>query len=258
MSSGPGDGTIAIVTRSSRTAPVLGLTVLMLMLAAAGCTTSTTGTPVGPVVERRGPTGPVPAGLDPFYAQALSWGDCKSYARSDVDRQVMGAAGLQCTRLTVPLDYARPDGETITVGVLRKPASKPDKRIGSLVINPGGPGAGGMSAAAHLSAQVKDSELGQRFDFVGFDPRGVGASEPTVRCLTDTERDAERADDDELDTSATGIAKVEAEQKDYATKCVERTGKGTAMLANLGTRDVVKDLDVLRSALGDAKLTYLG
>jgi pimeloyl-ACP methyl ester carboxylesterase len=230
----------------------------MVLTLVAGCTTSTTGTPVGPVIERRGPTGPVPAGLDTFYAQALSWGDCQSYARSDVDRQAMGAGGLQCTRLTVPLDYAKPTGDTITIGVLRKPAGKADKRIGSLVINPGGPGAGGMSAAAHLSAQVKDSELGQRFDFVGFDPRGVGASEPTVRCLTDAERDAERADLDEQDTSPTGIANAEAEQKDYAAKCAERTGKGAALLANLGTRDVVKDLDVLRSALGDQKLTYLG
>ena len=230
----------------------------MVLLLVAGCTTSTPGTPAAPVIERRGPTGAVPPNLDKFYAQPLTWGDCRGYARSDSDRQAMGARGLQCTRLTVPLDYANPQGDTITIGVLRRPATGSDKRIGSLVINPGGPGAGGMSAAAHLSAQVKDSELGQRFDFVGFDPRGVGASEPTVKCLTDAERDAERAEDDELDTSAAGVAKVEAEQKDYADKCVQRTGKGAAMLANIGTRDVVKDLDVLRSALGDTKLTYLG
>lgn len=235
--------------------PYLGLMVLALV---AGCTTSTAGAPVAPVVERRGPTGSVPSGMEKFYSQPLTWEDCKSYARSDPDRQAMGARGLQCTRLTVPLDYTKPDGDTITIGVLRKPAAKSDKRIGSLVINPGGPGASGMSAAAHLSAQVRDSELGERFDFVGFDPRGVGASEPTVHCLNDTERDAERADDDELDSSAAGVAKVEADMKDYAAKCAERTGKGAPFLANIGTRDVVKDMDVLRSALGDEKLTYLG
>jgi pimeloyl-ACP methyl ester carboxylesterase len=243
------------VTRSSRTGPLVGFMVLMLV---SGCMTSTSGSPVAPVVERRGPTGSVPAGLDKFYAQPLTWEDCKPYARSDTDRQTMGGRGFQCSRLTVPLDYTKPDGDTITIGVLRKPASKPDKRIGSLVINPGGPGAGGMSAAAHLSAQVKDGELAQRFDLVGFDPRGVGASEPTVKCLTDEERDTERADDDELDPSAAGVAKLESEMKDYAAKCAQRTGKGTAMLANLGTRDVVRDMDVLRSALGDTKLTYLG
>jgi pimeloyl-ACP methyl ester carboxylesterase len=253
MSSAPGDGSIAIVTTCVRA--LLGAMVLGLL---ASCTSVTAGTAVAPVIEQRGPVGAVPEGFAKFYSQALTWEGCGDYARSATDRSAMNIAGVQCTRMTVPLDYAKPDGETITLGVLRRQASKPEKRIGSLVINPGGPGAGGMAAAARLSGTAKDTELGERFDFVGFDPRGVGASEPTVRCLTDSERDAERADDDELDTSPAGVAKLEAEQKDYATKCVERTGKGTAMLANLGTRDVVKDMDVLRSALGDEKLTYLG
>jgi pimeloyl-ACP methyl ester carboxylesterase len=252
MSSAPGDGSIAVVTTSVRA--LLGTMVLGLL---ASCTTVTAGSAVAPVIERRGPVGVVPEGFSKFYAQALTWEDCRDYARSALDRSAM-TGSVQCTRLTVPLDYAKPDGDTITIGVLRRPASKPERRIGSLVINPGGPGAGGMVAAARLSASAKDTELGQRFDFVGFDPRGVGASEPTVRCLTDTERDAERAEDDELDTSAAGVAKLDAEQQDYAGKCAERTGRGTAMLANLGTRDVVKDMDVLRSAIGDEKLTYLG
>lgn len=230
----------------------------MLLGLVASCTISTAGTPTAPVIERRGPSGPVPDGFAKFYSQALTWEDCKAYARADTDRSAMNTKNAQCTRLMVPLDYTKPDGDTITLGVLRRPATKPDRRIGSLVINPGGPGAGGMVAAARLASGATNSELGERFDFVGFDPRGVGASEPTVHCLTDAERDAERADDDELDTSAAGVAKLEAEQKDYAAKCAERTGKGTAMLANLGTRDVVKDMDVLRSALGEPKLTYLG
>lgn len=230
----------------------------MVLAFIASCTTSTSGTAVAPVIERRGPTGAVPQNLDRFYSQALSWGECEPYARNDSDRQAMAGADVQCTRLMVPLDYANPGGDTITLGVLRRPAGDSGARIGSLVINPGGPGAAGMSTAARLGAQAKDSELGERFDFVGFDPRGVGASEPTVKCLTDEERDAERAEDDELDTSPAGVAKVDADWKDYAAKCAERTGKGTSMLANIGTRDVAKDMDVLRSALGDEKLTYLG
>ncbi|HEV2780167.1 MAG TPA: alpha/beta hydrolase [Actinophytocola sp.] len=213
---------------------------------------------VAPVVEQRGPTGPVPPGLERFYGQALAWEGCEPYARTDSDKQAMDGEDAQCARLSVPLDYAKPDGDTITIGVLRRRASQPDRRIGSMIINPGGPGAAGMSTAVRLFDQAKGTDLAKRFDFVGFDPRGVGASEPTVKCLTDVERDAERADDDELDASPAGVAKVEADQKDYAAKCAQRTGKGTAMLANIGTRDVVKDIDVLRSALGDAKLTYLG
>jgi pimeloyl-ACP methyl ester carboxylesterase len=230
----------------------------MVLALVASCTTSTAGNPTAPVVERRGPTGPVPDGLAKFYAQALTWEDCQGYAQTDADRSALNIRNVQCTRMSVPLDYAKPDGDSITLGVLRRQATKPDQRVGALVINPGGPGASGMTAAAHLAGSAQDTPLGQRFDFVGFDPRGVGASQPTVHCLTDAERDAERADDDELDTSEAGIAKEEAEEKDYATKCAERTGKGTAMLANLGTRDVAKDMDVLRSALGEPKLTYLG
>ena len=230
----------------------------MVLALVASCTTTIAGTAVAPVIERRGPTGSVPSGLDRFYAQPLSWGDCASYATTDSDRSIMTGKGAQCARLTVPLDYSKPGGDTITLGVLRKPAGSPDKRIGALVINPGGPGAAGMPTAARLATQEKNTELGQRFDFVGFDPRGVGASEPAVRCLTDAERDTERAEDDELDPSPAGVAKVETDEKDYAAKCVQRTGKGTAMLANIGTRDVVKDMDVLRSALGEPKLTYLG
>ncbi|WP_091450455.1 alpha/beta hydrolase [Actinokineospora iranica] len=225
----------------------------MLLAVLAGC--SPAG-PQAPETERNGPTGAVPAGLDRFYGQPLTWENCAGYAKADVDRgPLTTTAGVRCARLTVPLDYAEPDGDTITIGVLRKPATRPDQRIGSLVINPGGPGAAGLATAARLSGA---STLDERFDFVGFDPRGVGSSEPTVRCLTDAERDAERADDDELDTSPSGVAKVEADERDYAAKCAQRTGKGAAMLANIGTRDVVRDIDVLRSVLGDEKLTYLG
>jgi pimeloyl-ACP methyl ester carboxylesterase len=229
----------------------------MVLALVSSCTTILSGTAVAPVIEQRGPTGPVPDGLAKFYGQALSWGDCKSYAKTEQDASAMRGRDLQCTRLLVPLDYGRPDADTITIGVLRHPAARKDQRIGSLVVNPGGPGASGMSTAALLVTKAKGT-LVDRFDFVGFDPRGVGASEPTIHCLTDKERDQERAEDDELDSSPAGVAKVEADMKDYAAKCAERTGKGTALLANLGTRDVVKDLDVLRSALGDDKLTYLG
>jgi pimeloyl-ACP methyl ester carboxylesterase len=230
----------------------------MLVAAAAACTSST-GTPVAPVsTEKRGPTGTVPAGLERFYGQSLTWGDCAGFARTENDQSTLRSRDARCTRLTVPLDYADPGGEDITLGVLRMAAGQPDRRIGSLLINPGGPGASGLASAVRQMTQARASELGRRFDFVGFDPRGVGSSEPSIRCLTDQERDADRAEDDELDSSPEGVARVEAEQRDYAGKCVTRTGDGAQMLANMGTRDVARDMDVLRSALGDEKLTYLG
>ncbi|WP_197522996.1 alpha/beta hydrolase [Actinokineospora pegani] len=218
-----------------------------LLLAACGTTPDTPAE----VTETRGPTGVVPQGLDEYYGQPLTWEGCGAYGTTPFDRQALAAPGLQCARLTVPLDYSAPDGDRITLGLLRKPATRSGERIGSLVTNPGGPGATGLASAAVLDSAA----LNERFDFVGFDPRGVGSSEPTVRCRTDAERDEQRAEDDGKDAD---LAEIEAEQRDYAAKCAERTGKGAAMLANVGTRDVARDIDVLRSVLGDEKLTYLG
>ncbi|SDZ37522.1 alpha/beta hydrolase fold [Amycolatopsis xylanica] len=231
--------------------------VALSALALSACSPGTPTTPPAPETESHGPVGPVPPGLDAFYGQSVTWGDCAPYATSSEAKAAFRVKGAQCAHLSVPLDYAKPDGDKIRLGLLRRKATKTDNRLGSLVINPGGPGASGMTAAAGLASRTK-GELAERFDFVGFDPRGVGASEPQVKCLTDTERDAERADDLEADGSPEGVAKQEAEEKDFAAKCAQRTDKGTAMLANVGTRDVAKDMDILRSVLGDQKLTYLG
>ncbi|WP_158849439.1 alpha/beta hydrolase [Saccharothrix deserti] len=221
----------------------------------ASCTSVVTGSPTaGTALEQRGPAGVVPAGLERFYGQQLGWEDCAPYATTGPTTTLFKSKkSIECARLEVPLDYTKPDGRTIKIGLLRQRALK--DRIGSLVINPGGPGASGMAAAASLSTEVKSSALGDRFDLIGFDPRGVGASEPQVKCLTDAERDADRLDND-VDTSPSGVAQTESENKAYAEKCASVTG--VDVLANVGTREVVRDLDVMRSALGDEKLTYLG
>jgi pimeloyl-ACP methyl ester carboxylesterase len=231
---------------------------MMLALLASGCMSAIDGSSVPqlPYEESSGPAGEVPDGLDEFYGQALRWEGCGDYATGEFDAEPLADPAVQCTRLTVPLDYADPGGETISIGVLRRPATDKSARVGSLLINPGGPGAAGLSTAAALGAENED--LAARFDFVGFDPRGVGSSEPAVSCLTTEERDADRADDSELDSSAAGVVAAEQENRDYAAKCAQRTEFGAEMLANIGTRDVVRDMDVLRSALGDEKLTYLG
>lgn len=211
--------------------------------------------PLTPHTEHNGPTGPVPSGLERFYGQELHWGPCAEYATTEADRAAYDNPGLECARLGVPMDYEEPDGETVQLGLLRKPAEDPEQKIGSLVTNPGGPGASGMSSAASMAGAVAGGELGQRFDFVGFDPRGVASSEPAVQCLTDAERDADRVDPDE-DSSPAGVERNEREEREYAAKCAARTGD--EMLANVGTREVARDMDVLRSALGDEKLTYTG
>ncbi|MDX8037024.1 alpha/beta hydrolase [Lentzea sp. BCCO 10_0856] len=233
------------------------LSVLLVIPLVASCTSIVEGTAKpGVSLEKAGPAGTVPAGLEKYYGQQLGWQDCAPFATTGSSRSAFGnKRDVECTRLQVPLDYAKPDGDTITVGVLRYKAT--GEKIGSLLINPGGPGASGMAAAAGMVSDYRKTDLAKRFDLVGFDPRGVGASEPAVKCLTGPERDAERLDLD-IDTSPAGIAQTEQENKAYAEKCAAGTKFGASMLANLGTRDVVKDMDVLRSALGDAKLSYVG
>ena len=150
--------------------------------------------------------------------------------------------------IEVPLDYDDPDGERIEITVARAPAT--GDRIGALFVNPGGPGAGAQDFAATL-AFLLPSEISEHFDIVGIDPRGVGESTPidcgvdaaTLYSLDPTfEDDADRAT--YLDVSA-----------EYVDDCGARYGN---LLPFVGTRDVAKDMDTVRAAMGDEQLSYLG
>ncbi|MEU8894426.1 alpha/beta hydrolase [Nocardia sp. NPDC048505] len=215
---------------------VLGVAVLALV--AGGCS-AREAEPARPTE----PMPPTPAALDRFYAQEVSWGPC-----ADVTAERMPPAA-KCAKITVPVDYARPDGATAQLALSRIPAG--GDKIGSLLLNPGGPGVSGLSIVNLAGA----TPLAERFDRVGFDPRGVGSSTPAIACLNPKEADAERAEAP-LDNSPAGIAAQEADNREYIGKCVERTG--TEFLAHVGTREVVQDMDVIRAVLGDAKLSYVG
>jgi pimeloyl-ACP methyl ester carboxylesterase len=231
--------------RSVLIAAVAGLAALLL----GACAQVVPGTAVPD------PAGSAPPGLEAFYGQQLTWGPCAPLATTDEDRQIYADPALQCARMQVPLDYAAPQGRTASIAVLRHAAPASPERIGSLVINPGGPGASGIQTAAYLASSLASTDVGRRFDIVGFDPRGVGASEPAIRCLNGPERDADRRDDD-TDPSPAGVASTEGEERQVVDLCAQRSGLD--VLANVGTRDVARDMDVLRAALGDPRLTYLG
>ncbi len=208
-----------------------------------------------------GTPGAVPAGLEKFYDQQLDWGSCAALATSDRNK-FYRSASLQCADLTVPLTYDDPEGQTITLKVVRKPATEPAQRIGSVVTNPGGPGASGVENAAAMGAYGYGAELNKRFDFVGFDPRGVGFSNPAIRCQTDEQRDAARAKSTRTRNQAE-VDAANADAKKVAEGCVALSGSqqgidGATFLANVGTPEVARDVDVLRAALGDDKLTYVG
>ncbi|APU17043.1 MULTISPECIES: alpha/beta hydrolase [Actinoalloteichus] len=240
------------LSRASLTAASL----LALLSVSAACTVSVDGAAEPAIsVEQRGPAGEVPEGLDELYGQSLQWGPCDDFVLTEEERPLLGRTGLECARAVAPLDYDDPDGETISLGLLRRPAADQESRIGSLLVNPGGPGGSGVVAAAGLVPQIAGGELGERFDLVGFDPRGVGTSEPQIRCSTDDEADADRLIN-EVDTSPEGVAAAEERLQEYVARCVERSGE--ELLAHVGTVDAVRDIDLLRSVLGDEQLTFLG
>ena len=186
--------------------------------------------------------------LDTFYSQQLNFEAC-----TPPTENAWPTMEYQCARMEVPLDYSNPDGATVEIALSRIPARSVDP-IGSVVLNPGGPGFAGTTFAATTAGAWVQSEVTDRFDLVGFDPRGVGASTPAVNCFDDDEREA-----DAIGT-AIGVlphALSEESTREYYESCAAGSG-GEDALAHLGTRDVARDMDVMRVALGDDKLTYAG
>lgn len=167
----------------------------------------------------------------------LTWSDCQG--------------GFQCTTVQAPLDYAHPDVGTIGIAISRKPATDSANRIGSVLINPGGPGVSGIDWLRGEAGAMKN--LNARFDLIGFDPRGVGKSDP-VRCLDGPAEDAFQALDPVLDDPQEKQAGIQTD-KDFAAGCMQRSAQ---VLPFVDTVSAAKDMDVIRAALGDRKLTYLG
>ncbi len=159
---------------------------------------------------------------------------------------------FDCTTVTVPLDYDRPDGRTIDLALLRAPAADPRQRVGSLVVNPGGPGAPGTSYAAQSGLVFRDPLL-DSFDIVGFDPRGTGASSP-VDCLTDAQLDAYIAADPSPDDAAER-RRFRRDVLALGDGCAAKSGE---LAAHVSTVEAARDLDVIRAVLGDRKLDYFG
>src|ERR1051326_1666300 len=173
-----------------------------------------------------------------YYTQTLVWGDC--------------GGGFQCATLQVPLDYTHPEGTQVGLALIRHPATNRAARLGSLVMNPGGPGGSGVDYA-RAAEEVVTSAVLARYDIVGFDPRGVDRSSP-ISCVDDqTMEPFPRAGPDPQ--TAAQQDQVVAIAKQFDAGCEARSG---SLLPFVGTRDAAHDMDILRQALGDAKLDYLG
>ena len=158
---------------------------------------------------------------------------------------------FECTDLLVPVDYADLTVGTFKIAVLRYKAQDQAKRIGSLIVNPGGPGGSGVDYA-YNAGYVFDPDVLDRYDIVGFDPRGVKRSAP-IECLTDEETDANYASDAKPDTQEE-LDKALADSQDFINKCQN----SNEFLSHYSTAEAARDMDILRAALGDKKLNFFG
>jgi pimeloyl-ACP methyl ester carboxylesterase len=152
----------------------------------------------------------------------------------------------------VPLDYAAPEAATIDLALVKVPARRASARLGSLVVNPGGPGGSGVDYARAADFIVGPG-VRDAYDVVGFDPRGVGRSAP-IDCVTDRQLDAFLGSDPTPDTVLEERQFAETSAA-FARACGENAGP---LLAHVSTVDAARDMDVLRAALGEDRLTYLG
>lgn len=170
----------------------------------------------------------------------LDWTDC--------------ADGFECATATVPLDYDRPHGATIPLALIRLPATDPSRRIGSLFVNPGGPGGSGVDFVRGAGPFLFSGDVRARFDLVGFDPRGIGQSTPLL-CFENLDEALSV-----LPPFAFPVTRAEEliwthSDRVLADACANRAGP---IMAHMSTANVARDMDLLREAVGDAKLTYAG
>ena len=198
-------------------------------LALSACTAS------GGQTTSRSPETPPAPDLARFYDQQIDWRSCDD---------------AECGRLTVPVDYSDPEGATLELSVLRVTAG--GDRRGSLVVDPGGPGASGTEYAAAASYIVSD-DVADTFDIVGFDPRGVGGSAP-ISCGDDAQIDA-LIDADATPDSTVEVDALERVSAEFVASC---TAPVAGLLEHMGTANAARDMDVLRAALGESSLDYLG
>jgi len=187
-----------------------------------------------------------PPSATALSAVTLTWTPCPT---ADAGT----AAGVECSTADLPMDYDQPRGADVHIAVARVPATDRAHRIGSLFFNFGGPGGTAVDYLQGNGAGIF-ADLNKRFDIVAFDPRGVGQSTPSIDCKVNQEQlgiySQPVPTPQTLDRSAY-IAKVKA----YVNACVQKNGE---ILRHVSTANVARDMDALRAAVGDRKLSYLG
>lgn len=207
----------------------------------SGCTDGSSSPSASATASVAGDASSAPdAALKPYYAQKLKWRAC-------------GVPGFDCATMKAPLDYAKPDGESIDLAVARRKATGPGKRLGSLLVNPGGPGGSAVGYLQGYAGVGYPAPVRAQYDMVAVDPRGVARSEP-VECLSGKEMDAYTQVDLTPDDAAE-TTRLTKSLKDFAAGCKKRSGE---VLPHVSTVEAARDMDILRAVLGDQKLNYVG
>jgi pimeloyl-ACP methyl ester carboxylesterase len=227
-----------VIRRRPSAIAVLFATVVLL----AGCVTPPSKV-AAPISGR-----PAPSGTASGAPGAPAWTPCP-----EISDRPLSNVTFDCATIKVPQDWAAPgDGKTFDIALVRARAAGQANRIGSLVVNPGGPGASGIELATYLAAGLPSDVL-FRFDIVGFDPRGVGRSNP-VECFSDSDLDAYFGYDPDPVSQADFDGFVALSRK-MAQSCGDKYGDTLRLFS---TEQAARDMDAVRAAVGDEKLTYLG
>lgn len=222
-------------------APLLAVGVTATLAPALATSTASaaqTGTAQVGTARAAAPASATASALDPYVKQKPKWQRCEA------DKP----AEYQCATIKVPLDYRAPGGKRIDMAISRIKTTTPDKRHGVLLANPGGPGGPGLDMPLQMKDMLPESAR-QRYDLIGFDPRGVGRSTPVTCGLTPEEENWLRP------YKEATFDKDVAWARDVARKCREKSG---ATLKHITTRNTARDMDLLRAILGEKKLSYFG
>lgn len=181
--------------------------------------------------------------LRQFYSQKVAWKSCGGDAPT----------GFVCGSVVVPISYAEPASfGSMGIKVTKRPASSTTKRLGSLLVNPGGPGGSGIEYA-QAADMIVSSQVLSHYDLVGFDPRGVGASQP-IKCISDAQLDVMLAADATPDTAAE-VTQFRGLAKTLGDGCLR---KNSNLLPRVDTVSAARDMDIIRAVLGDSQMNYLG